>query len=140
MFNDSGYILYNTHGTSTVIACAQVAMGISILFIMLSTATLVLNTVPCLMGGPNCEKTNDSTAVDTSSPPLLSSVHSLCSSGTKSMNGSQLTAAAGAATAAAESSTNLVAAAAGVQFDDFEHPVFKIIEGVCVGEPLLYSA
>ena len=106
-------------------------MGISILFILLSTATLVLNTVPCLMGGPHCDKTNDSTAVPISSPPQISSAHAIWSSGTKFMNASQ--SAAGAA--AIESLTNSVAAPAGAQFEDYEHPVFKVIEGVCVGEP-----
>lgn len=111
----------------------QVAMGISIVFILLSTATLVLNTVPCLMGGPHCNKPNASTAaaVSTSTPlPIAASAtKAIGSSGRESTapNWSDHTTPAAHATAAEHTSVP------NAQYDDYEHPVFKVIEGVCVG-------
>lgn len=106
-------------------------MGISIVFILLSTATLVLNTVPCLMGGPHCNKQNASTASAAATPlPIAASAtRAIGSSGRQSTapNWSDHT------TPAAHAAATEYTSAPNTQFDDYEHPVFKVIEGVCVG-------
>lgn len=108
---------------------SQVVMAFSIVFILLSTAALILNTVPCLLDGPTCNASS-------SGAPATSGDGSAAQPPSQALaRNRSITPRPGLGvhntTANPEHDSD---------FEDNEHIVFAATEAICVGMPAFDSS
>ena len=118
--------------------CGQVVMAFSIVFILLSTAALILNTVPCLLEGPSCNASDAPTTPTTltlAQPPSPSSASSTSNrSGFISRFNASFNSSLRSSSPRPALQANTTAGHVhDHELEENEHVVFAATEAVCVG-------